>query len=108
GGAPLPGSARWDDAPRRAEPWDDEPLGMRRRDVPPPYRMPARESALRGPVSSGPRPVVPRSAAQAPRGRRRRRVSPNASVFLSKGQLLGVLFILGGTGYGSCFRPRLT
>jgi glycosyltransferase XagB len=46
--------------------------------------------------------------AQAPRGRRRRRVSPNASVLLSKGQLLGVLFILGGIGYGFYFRPRLT
>ena len=70
--------------------------------------MPARESALRGPVSPGPWPVVPGSAARPPRGRRRRRVSPNASVFLSKGQVLGVLFVLGGIAYGSYFRPRLT
>ena len=116
-GAPLPGTAPWDDAPPRAESWHDAPRGTRRRDVPP-YRMPARESALARPVSSGPRPVAlrpvalrpvaPRPVAQAPRGRRRRRVSPNASVFLSKGQLLGVLFILGGIGYGFYFRPRLT
>ena len=72
------------------------------------YQMPARESALSGPVSPGPRPVVPGSAARPPRGRRRRRVSPNASVFLSKGQVLGALFVLGGIAYGFYFRPRLT
>ena len=106
-GAPLPGTAPWDDVPPRVESWHDAPRVTRRRDVPT-YRMPARESALARPVSSFLRPVAPRPAAQPPRGRRRRHVSPNASVLLSKGQLLGCCSSSGGSPLGSYFRPRLT
>ena len=42
------------------------------------------------------------------RTRHRRRATPNASVFLSKGQLLAVLLILGAIAASSCYRPRLT
>ncbi len=40
--------------------------------------------------------------------RHQRRVTPNASVFLSKGQLLTVLLILGAIAASSYYRPRLT
>ncbi len=42
------------------------------------------------------------------RTRHRRRATPNASVFLSKGQLLAVLLILGAIAVSSWYRPRLT
>jgi hypothetical protein len=42
------------------------------------------------------------------RPRHRRRATPNASVLLSKGQLLAVLLILGAIGASSWYRPRLT
>src|ERR1039457_2272260 len=43
-----------------------------------------------------------------PRARHQRRVTPNASVFLSRGQLLAVLLILGAIAASSYYRPRLT
>ena len=42
------------------------------------------------------------------RTRHRRRATPNASVFLSKGQFLAVLVILGAIAASACYRPRLT
>ena len=42
------------------------------------------------------------------RPRHRRRATPNASVLLSKGQLLTVLLILGAIAAGFSYRPRLT
>lgn len=42
------------------------------------------------------------------RPRHRRRATPNASVLLSKGQLLAVLLILGAIAASSWYRPRLT
>ena len=41
------------------------------------------------------------------RPRHRRRATPNASVLLSKGQLLAVLLILGAIAASSWYRPRL-